>query len=216
MNFIVIRNPTTYERFPLLVILVSLLFIGFVAPTRAADYSVFGIDLGQKITMPDCGAGAAIFDEKTMCVIRKGDMWRFTTSLQNLEKELGTEEISIYFPNNLAPPYLSGIDLGVEMIDGVVESIAFSTAGESVQNDVLAALTKKYGNPTSIRNIPLQNAFGAKIIAIQASWHKSGLFVEFNGAAGSVDHGRVEVSTERYRKRYEAWEKTDAAGRKPL
>jgi hypothetical protein len=191
-------------------ILVLLFLCCFINYAVAADLSVFGINIGKPLDLPDCEQDGKmdLLNIKSACVIGKN----------TIKKAWGTDDVSFAFPQEALPSYVKSLSmgLGAELIDGNVESIAFGTNGESVQDDVFSDLKKKFGKPTSFRKVPLQNRFNVKVIGLEARWHKNGIYVEFNGIEDSIDWGRVEISTDKYLKVYKDWEKLENSKKQAL
>lgn len=190
--------------------LISLTFFCCMSYAEAAEFSVFGIYIGKPIDLPDCEQDGKmdLLNLKSACILGK----------KTFKKAWGADDVSFAYPEEALPPYVKGLSmgLGAELIDGNVESIAFGTNGESVQDAVLSDLKKKFGKPTSFRKVPLQNRFNAKTIGLEARWHKNGINVEFNGIEDDIDWGRVEISTDKYQKLYKDWEKLESHKQQPL
>lgn len=98
----------------------------------------------------------------------------------------GASEIEV----QIAPPFGVKSQAKVSVVDGRVERVLISTAPVDAQRNVLDALTEKYGKPTSLRVRPMQNAFGAKLDSIEASWNLPLMDISFIGAV-SLDEGVI-------------------------
>ncbi len=164
----------------------SLLLL-LVTPAAAQDKVVLGIELGAPFRIPACKAGETATASRP-CF--KSDL---TTRKTN-----GVVEYFVANTTTSWPTYMRS-DIHVMVLDGTVESVQYGTWGIETQDNALAALSKKYGAPTRLRR-ELQKGMRARIRTIFADWDLQGFSVRLLGSVGSIDWGRIEVSTPRYLK----------------
>lgn len=96
------------------------------------------------------------------------------------------------------------------MIGGIVESIQIGTWGIQAQGAALEALTRKYGKPARARTQKL-NALRSRFPTQYAEWDLEDFSVKLDGTTGSIDWGRIELTTYRYQKRVKDYEATAAS-----
>lgn len=83
---------------------------------------------------------------------------------------LGTEKIHIEFAGSERLAGSAGVGVVAQLIGGRVAYIRFNTRGLDWQQEDLATFTAKFGKPETVKTLPLQNGFGAKYQAIEATW----------------------------------------------
>lgn len=88
--------------------------------------------------------------------------------------------------------------LMVDTLENKVVALWFSTKGASVQEEVLATLTTKYGKPTVLDRKKKQTAFGVVIPYLSAYWKLPDVVVLFDGVTDRIDDGTVSISTPAY------------------
>lgn len=157
----------------------------------AQDKMVLGIELGARYAVPACQSG----DSSRLC---------FDKALTNRQPS-GADEYSVFIAKAATPPYMRD-DLRVLVLNGMVESVVISTWGIQAQDLALAEFTKKYGAPTRARQ-ETSRIFRSRIPTQYAEWELKAFSVKLDGALKSIDWGRVTLSTHRYRKIVEDYEK---------
>lgn len=197
---------------PLLILLMLFALSGLSFAGAQKDMSVFGIKLGEQLTVPDCTTvrGENYWDYKEMCSMGMDAYTRASGETVNQMK----------LPSDQIPHFMRviGINNGptASVIDGNVESVFVRTDGIDVQQEVMATLKAKYGKPTRFRKQVMRNAFGTKFEVYYATWILSNLKVDFKGSNGSIDHGNFEVSTPKYDKLMQEWDAKQEAKKPKL
>ena len=186
-------------KYLLVFLIIVLPAIAFAQP----DMSLLGIKIGEPLSLPDCNRHE-LRNTKQMCA--------FTD--EPTQKAWGSSDIAIFVPSDNTHNFMRYGSLGVSILNGNVESVAFSTNGASVQDEVFQMLKEKYGRPTHFRKIPVQNAFGAKYVSYEAEWVFPDLRVTFSGISSDINWGVVEASTRKFEKIMKDW-KDQSAARKP-
>ena len=166
--------------------------------------TVFGIQLMAPINIPECQISPTVlkhpdiykrnsffdrysYSSTTICYERIG-------SRGGSNEPLSNEAVNVQFPFKQEPQWDTAVS--VELINGRVEGVSFSTHGVATQQLVLSSLEQKFGKPTSLTTVSKQNGFGAKFDVISASWSLSSkITVTFEGAATRIDAGTVSVSS---------------------
>jgi hypothetical protein len=164
------------------------------APAPAQDRTVLGLAIGAQFRVPACGPGDGTFPSRH-CF--KGAPIH--------HKAWGATEYQVTLPGAGTPPYVRG-DLKVFVLAGLVESVQISTWGIEAQPGALTSLTRKYGEPTRTRQQKLKG-MRSRFPTHYVEWDFRDFSVRYDGTTGSIDWGRIDVSTHRYRKLLEAHEK---------
>lgn len=189
-------------------IFILLLGVIFSQTVFAAEVAIFGITLGADVpAIPVCESFKS--DVSETCL--KNDILDNPRLWKGGSNAGGSEEYTIYLPTSDIPRYLNKNrttfgDLTFSALDGKVENITLFTEGNSVQDDALAALTKKFGKPNNFKTIMLQNSFGAGSIGYRARWLKGDVMVIFEGISDRINFGKIEISTKKYLAREKIWE----------
>lgn len=157
------------------------------ASAIAQDKIVLGIELGTRFLTPACDVGETAFASR-LC---------FDGRLTN-RRAWGAEEYYVSIPRAGTPPYVRG-EIKVSVVNSIVESVEIGTWGIQAQGIALEALTRKYGVPTRTRQ-ERQNALRSRFPVQFAEWELKDFSVKLDGTTGSIDWGRIEVSTHRYRR----------------
>lgn len=171
----------------LIVLALCMPILPTVAPAIAQDRMVLGIEIGKRFMTPECGLGETAFPARS-CFDRS------VTSRTGW----GADEYFVYLPSAGTPPYVRG-EIRVSVMDGIVEAIQVGTWGIQAQGIALEALNRKYGAPTRSRQ-ERQNALRSRFPVQFAEWELKDFSVKLDGTTGSIDWGRIEVSTHRYRR----------------
>jgi len=142
------------------------------------DMTVFGIRLGERLTLPECPKDASGYDLNILSVCFQ----RYSAKTPNVE---------IQFPIRDMPDMMSDTRLAALIIDGNIEGVSFSTRGVRSQNADLDRFTEKYGQPTKLSPAQVQNRLGAKFDTFTALWLFPELYVSFVSASTTLDEGLV-------------------------
>jgi hypothetical protein len=153
----------------------------------AADQTVFGIQLGEPLSLPECertGSGYSLL-VKAVCF----------ESLSAIPSSEEMRTIRIRFPLNDSPNLVSGGVLLAQVIGGRLEGVGFNTAGLRNQEAALTALKQKYGEPRALVPKTVKNRLGASFETFDALWETPEIQVTFQSVASSLDSGLVNIDT---------------------
>lgn len=173
------------------------LLVGAVQSAEAdnAEQSVFGVRLGEPLSLPECSFtkkyGRVSYDIPSFRD-PPPDCWKrnyFGTPGVPLE---GNETVVLQFQS--LPFGFEADTPSAKLIDGRVEKFTFSTQG-SAQEDVFQALVQKYGRPTSHKVEQLQNRMGASFASISAHWEFPNLSVMYLGLGSTVEKGILVIAS---------------------
>jgi hypothetical protein len=114
-------------------------------------------------------------------------------------------EYQVTLPSAGTPPYVRG-DIKVFVLNDTVESVYVTTWGIEAQPNALASLKQKYGEPARARQ-EKPKGLRSRFPTHYLDWEFAEFSVKYEGTTGSIDWGRIVVSTHRYRKLVEASEK---------
>lgn len=159
-------------------------------PIRAQTLPSFlGVQLGAEFDMPKCVSNHKIRSYEqpvTPC-------WGDEVFITEPDISTGSFEVGVGTDNTTRP---SGIkDARLIVVGGYVSGVTVSTSGLDSQENLLAALTAKFGAPTLTDTQEMRNRMGATFTRIIARWKLPGLDVGFLGMGGSIDHGIITVYT---------------------
>jgi len=175
--------------------LIGLLAVGAFAQTKTADSTVFGLHLGEKLSLPEC-----THLKKSTLYLENDGVVCFERSIAAWEKSKWSspvfdETVMILFPFGRKPALASKYKIVGQVVEGNLESIGFNTSGITAQEQTLEGLTAKYGDPTKTVNETKQNAFGARFDSHVAVWEFDNLTVIFQGTTDRIDSGLVNIDT---------------------
>jgi hypothetical protein len=174
----------------------------------AQDMSVFGMQFGQPLTIPECPTKGSysidyeLFPSHT-CYARLMIYERFgAQAFRQYDKKhpppvlppLGTEEVRIEYPLGEMPE-ISNTTVAAILIDAKLEGISFGTRGIANADSVLAKLKAKYGQTPTLVNSKVQNRLGASFDAFYAVWISPDLRVGFHSVSETIDSGLVIIDT---------------------
>lgn len=180
----------TNTKFPRLAFLVATL--STLAPACSAqENQIFGLTIGKPVVIPIC-----IGD-----YVKKKPTSGLCSSHPSATKENSTYTgpIAILFAPRLLPAWVdedAGIGgISATLIDGALASAEIYTYGDEVKNVTLAALTEKYGKPSSVAPTTLQNNYGAEFTASTYRWKTAALAVEFRNIYVYLNKGLLRIET---------------------
>lgn len=151
------------------------------------DRTILGVRLGARFVLPPC-APAEVTIASRLC---------FNAAMID-RKPWGAEQYFVSIPTDRMPPYARG-ELTVHVVEGQVESVIIGTWGIQGQGAALADLKKQYGEPTRSRQ-QLKHRLRSRFPSEFAEWDLGDMSVKLEGTTGSIDWGRIEMATSRYRK----------------
>lgn len=157
-------------------------------PGMAQDRSVFGMTIGARFDVPQCGPREGSYPAKTCYKLIPAE-----------GKTRSGHEFHVFLPSAGTPAYVRG-ELIVTVIDGIVESVHINTWGFEAQHGAITALKRQFGEPTSTSFKAGQNASRSRYQAQSAQWDFGDFMVVFEGVTGTIDWGQIRVSTHRYLK----------------
>ena len=166
----------------------ALLLAATAVPAAAQDRTVFGIELGARFKLPQCGPGDGSYPARR-CFVRT----------PAATAAGGGHDYRVFLPSAGTPAYVRG-ELIVSVIDGIVESVHINTWGFEAQHGAMSALKKQFGEPTRTGLKAGKNTSRYRHQVRTAEWVFSDFSVAFDGVMGSIDWGLIKVSTHRYTK----------------
>lgn len=145
----------------------------------SVDMTVFGITLGESLSLPQCKDRSSV---EEMC----------------FEYEIFSKDLTIKFPPSECPDYIGGGgNLSIRLLEGRVEAIWFETTGEYSADTVLKVLTEKYGMPSKMIDNPKRNAYGVVYNSYIALWKFPTLQVRYSSILDKVTSGQVVIETDK-------------------
>lgn len=168
----------------------GLLLLLLAAQAFAADNTVFGLPLGEPLSVPECARssyGYVVITDK-ICFERLFEK-------EHARGSIVSETVSIRFPISELPSIVNGTSMLALVLNGRLEGIGFNTHGVSDQEIVLSALKKKYGEPKVFLPHTVQNLMGASFKVFTALWQLPNIVVTFQSTTGEIDAGLVNIDT---------------------
>lgn len=157
----------------------------------AASFTVFGIELGKPLSLPECARkesyGISTYVSQVDAACFK--------NYQNPYMYGGHTVRWVLFPDGEKPSIVSGGVVVAFEVGGTVEGIEFDTNGIESQGSVMEALVGKFGKPKNVVKHNVQSIGGAKFDSVFATWAVSGVAVQFFGTLSRLDTGRVIINT---------------------
>lgn len=172
-------SPTTFLA------CVCLLLAAGPAHAAGPDVNVLGIPLGARFVLPACSPSEVTVASR-LC---------FNAAM--VDRKPWGEEYYVSVPAAGTPPYVRG-EVTVQVVEGTVASIAVGTWGIEGQSAALADLKRKYGPPARARQ-EQKHRRRSRFPSEFAEWDLGDVQVKLDGTAGSIDWGRIEFTTRRYR-----------------
>ena len=181
-----------------LIALLILLTSPAFAQGRSPDMTVFGLRLGEKFALPECA------HLKKMTGYAENDFApcyeRFYDFGGPSQETIAptNEAIQILFPSGKAPSIMAGRKAIAQIVSGNLESISFNVMGLEFRDrdQVLSALTSKYGEPTTIQKEARQSSFNASVNALTIVWSFADLTVSLEDVVtDKIDSGLVNIDT---------------------
>ncbi|CAN5164386.1 MAG: hypothetical protein ACR2GW_12635 [Pyrinomonadaceae bacterium] len=193
----------------------------FCATASAQDMSIFGMRLGEPLTILECAR-----DKHGYRISSDSGCYKRTSiygylndkkyDKKNPPPPLGTEHVEIHFPFSERPQIVSSVGVMALVIDSKLEGIGFNTLGITDDDSVLEKLKEKYGTPTAFIPNKVQNRMGASFEAFVASWVFPDLYVTFQSVTNKLDSGLVNIDTKKGKEHREQALKELQKDRRPL
>lgn len=176
-------------------------------PTGVANqvndmHKVFGISLGQPLDLPECEKDQRMHDAGYTDYVLRSPFTKNPACYEKLIIErqapddclpVMNDRVWAKFPYQ-ATPYWA-VDIGVSLVNGLVELVTIETPGHEAVAEVYASLISKYGKPTFKEEVEVQNLAGVKVKSVNATWKVDDVNVEFNGVLNKINFGKVRIYT---------------------
>lgn len=163
----------------------------FAATTALSGISLYGIELGKALAIPECKSSLVSAGEG-FCF--KAEANTVANLLPPAPHEM--REFSIHFEKEHRPSISRFESFNVQVADGVVQEIGVLTNGLGSQAEALKQLTEKFGKPDRLDVVQVQNSFGAKFDAVHADWGTvGGNMVQLIGTLSKLDNGVIVATT---------------------
>lgn len=101
----------------------------------------------------------------------------------------------VRFAFGLLPLWIDSSEVHARFVDRKLVHATIYTRGIPHHEEVLAALTEKYGRPSGVTATTVQNRMGAKFESVEARWQIGDMRVDYVSSAGRIDRGLIVVST---------------------
>jgi hypothetical protein len=181
------------------------------AGTASAPVSIFGVEIGRRLSLQECAPNesylkyhASLAEKKPSRRLGKPflvyDRPTNSPCYQRWTNEFSTgplvrEGVTISFPLSERPELLIDWKVSAFVIDGSVQLITFRTLPFRFQDTILDTLKRKFGEPSSLDPVSLQNGFGARFEALTAVWHPSQTITATYSSFTSDEGGDFTIGT---------------------
>jgi hypothetical protein len=91
----------------------------------------------------------------------------------------------------------AGADVTVNVVEGRVEYVEMRFL-QQYSATMLSALTEKYGQPATSRDVQYQNGLGQAFSGVVATWNVPGAVLTYSQYDRSKDWGRVDLISNTY------------------
>jgi hypothetical protein len=179
------------------------------APTALPQKSIFGITVGEPLGLSECVPATDPNKYHTAKSAYKGKFYyKFPDNAACFERltrqGLGdspvNEIVHVQFPLKDRLATAADNVIVVQLLDSKVEFLRFNTKGRIFQDDDLAVYVSKFGKPTFLKPVALQNGFGAKFEALTALWKITpAITATYSSFAGDINgrYGDFSIGTTR-------------------
>ena len=169
--------------------MIALALLLAAAPLPALP-SVFGLQLGAPVALPECRF--AVINGKTMDIYASVQ----DRMCQYLPSTTMPTDGTVYFPPAEMPAVSSFNEIGTRIFDGKLEAIYFDTSSYASKDRIIGQLSEKFGKPDTVyaENTVLH---GTPLPSAAAIWRRPGFTVVYHSIANSVTSGQVRIETDR-------------------
>lgn len=183
------------------IMFVLLAFVVTAKPTFPQEpITIFGIPFNQQLTIPECPWKIVrdYMSTDKKATKREYNNIHFSEVLcymqySNIGNPLADDRVNFVFPL-LKKPSMGR--LGGRITNGRLARVEIYTRGISAQASDFEILTKKFGQPATLRRPSVQNRMGASFDTIEAEWSlPDGVFVVYGSALTQIDSGIAIIST---------------------
>ena len=177
------------------------------ARAAGVDTTVFGLKLGEAVRLPVCPDRGFMTEllhpgvDQT-CVISNAGAEEMNKDLALIfgdELTANPFDLTVAMSQESCPDWVWGCQFSGQRVDGRLVAVLLNTTGLKVQDEVAAALTKKYKAWSSKGWYQFVNdTTGDKVNALDMTWALAGLNVHFKGYTGGTRDalGSVLIETE--------------------
>ena len=167
-----------------------------VAQARAAnvDTKVFGMQLGEPISLPGCGLWGSLV-VKTNC--QADQIEGFVNAMLELAGGANVAEaVVIKLVSDSCPTWIPDCTATASVIDGRLAGVIVQPPGSRVRDAVAKELMTKYGRPTAAtqRTITPLEA-GSPFDVVDLEWDLPGLHVDYQVVDATIYYGKVRIET---------------------
>lgn len=169
-----------------------------IAKANAAgvDTKAFGIQLGDRISLPACSTSDMLITPKTTCLVA-GDLALATSLLSALEPGLG-EIHNIKLARDSCPQWLSQCMVLASVENERLISLTMQPDGHKVEQETARELRAKYGARFAARErIITPDSGAAQFRSYDLEWNFPGLHVFYRPVHETIYKGLIRIETDR-------------------
>jgi len=169
-----------------------------IVKARAAnvDTKVFGIPLGEPLSLPKCDIG--LFGNKTpLPCFAGGEIEKMLSALTGVNLDAGGEEFTVMLADSICPTWMTGCSFTATIRNGRFIAAYLNTKGRDVEKTVGAELQGKYGSRASMQQRIVTPNNGSKQFDVwDLDWELPGLHVEYKVLDDNIFAGHVLIESE--------------------
>jgi hypothetical protein len=167
-----------------------------VAQARAAnvDTKVFGMQLGEPISLPDCGLWGMVAPAANCRMDQLAGMLSVVTEIAGLSAD--SEVVMIKLASDSCPQWMPDCTAAASVINGRLAGVVVQPPGPQVKEAVAKELMAKYGRPSLAHQrtiTPLEAGSAFQVVDLE--WNFPGLHVEYKVVDETVHVGTVRIET---------------------
>lgn len=162
------------------------------ATPPAEPWTVFGLRLGEPVSLPMCPK--KVVGGRVSTYLYEDDPAETCHEPDRQLRGVPWRRGSVNFPLQRMPLILH-INSGFTLIaDGRLEGLNFETLDHTNTDAILTELTGKFGPPSSVTRT-VGGPTGVGLPAVHAEWKLRGLYVSYRNIDRSIEYGTLDIET---------------------
>lgn len=187
--------------------------IAVAAAASSTPMTVFGLTLGQPLTIPECRR-ARLPDGRLSELVYEREPGQTCFEPDTPVKGRPWRRGSLDFPLDRIPTIMSGNSCYTLMIEGRLEGLDLDTPGPANAKEIIRQLSVKFGKAVVMADTV--SIDGIPVPSTHARWHVNGVSVQYDSVGPGVSRGTLLIQTDKLRALREASDRANAESRTPL
>lgn len=181
----------------------------------AALPTVFGLQLGAPVTLPECARVVAAIPDPGRKPPYRPDQTETCQQSPGEHGQASANSGAVVFQVGRRPEIVGSDVIGTTIIGGSLEGISAVTLSHNVSEEIVRQLSGKFGPPTG-RGVETVEVDHIPVQAAWARWDRAGFAVEYHAIDDRMENGLLIVETAKAKAARLAREKAADATRTPL